>query len=113
MSARLTYDELWSVVRQQVDENLRDEWQKQIGFAFDSEGKVWYGEAFLNAIDNCSVTELEELLSGAPIEITSQFIHKLPVASAKRVVKHYRKQDGMKLQESYNRPPQLLGRVTP
>lgn len=110
MPGSITYETLWSIIRQQVDPVIRENWCRTVGFLIQ-DGRVTIDSRFLNTLDECSISELEQLLSGAPIEIVRLFINKLPLKSARRIVKTFRLADARLLEEAYRHPPQIAARA--
>ncbi len=108
--ARLSWDEYWGIRRQQVDPDLREAWDRHVGFLIEPDGSITFDPQFLNYVDNCTVPELAECLTGAPLPMVVYFVYKLPVAYLKKVALGFRKADWYALQDAYDQPPRIAGR---
>jgi len=90
------------------------EWDSQLGFEIQEEhNHVRIFPQLKNYIENCSVPELEEFLSGAPLQICCLFLYQLPYKKALKVVESFRIADFETLKYAYRHPPQIAAPKPP
>lgn len=58
-------------------------------------------------MEHCSVNELVEFLSGAPLPLVKLYFYKLPLPQAKKMLLNFRKDDIEELKYAYNNPKPL------
>lgn len=110
-SVKITWTEFWGLAAQ-VDDKQRQDWFTAIGFYVDeNRQEVYASDELKRILDNCSVNELAEFLSGAPTLLVKVYLHKLPVKYAKQVMSNFRKADHAMLDDAYRNPPELVGVV--
>jgi len=102
-----TYEEFWGSLRKIDDPETYRHWCEAFGFAIPEPLRILIQPRLRQALDTCSALELEQILTGAPVELTALYIHKLPVTAARRILKRYRIEDARLLDQAYYRPPQI------
>lgn len=107
MPGRIEWPEYWAL-RRQAPPKRREEWDLAIGFELDEEhNHITLYPHLQNYVDNCSVPQLVDFLTGAPLQIACLYLYKLPLKYAKKVVLGFRVDDVRLLEAAYRRPPQI------
>lgn len=106
--AKWSWDVVWSIRARCEDQDLRDRWDIAIGFRIRDNGTwVQIDHGLNNYMEHCSVNELVEFLSGAPLPLVKLYFYKLPLPQAKKMLLNFRKDDIEELKYAYNNPKPL------
>lgn len=99
---------IWSIRARCEDSSIRYKWDYAIGFVIEDDGShIKIDHGLNNYLDRCSVNELVDFLSGAPLPLVKLYFHKLPLPQAKKMLLNFRKDDIEELKYSYNNPQKL------
>jgi len=100
---------MWSVLARCEDDKTRMKWELAIGYWLNPETKLLkIDPALHHQVTNCSINELVDFLSGAPMPLAKTYISLLPDQKlAKKVALHFRKEDLPALSEAFYRPKPL------
>ncbi len=103
-----SWDVIWSIRARCEDKSITMKWDYAIGFVIEDDGThIKIDTGLHNYLDHCSVNELVEFLSGAPLPLVKLYFHKLPLPQAKKMLLNFRKDDIEELKYAYNNPQQL------
>ena len=105
-----TWTQLWSMINCCDDRNTRQKWELAIGYWIEPEtDKPRIDPKLDYYLNHCSIKELVEFLSGAPLPLARQYISLLPDQKlARKVALCFRKEDLPALSDAYYHPRPLM-----
>ena len=99
MSASISWDDYWSIVKSAPDERTKQVWGSAIAPTLDDLDR-W--------MKSRSIRVVEEVLSTAPVEFVCLFLHLLPRDRARVVLANFSLAEQTQLTRAYTNPPKML-----